>query len=127
MKLATRIKDICEAQNISISALERRAGIPEKSITKWDQNIPSFDKVEKIVYALNISWDEFLLTNHNQKACKFDEQEMDILRAAVLALMENTNQAYRLVQSEQAKHAVNGEWKIYKELLDRLCEETEEN
>lgn len=58
---------------------------------------------------------------------EFSEQEMDILRTAVLALMENTNKAFHLVQSEQAKHAVNAEWKIYKELLDRLCEETEEN
>lgn len=127
MKLATRIKDICEAQNISISALERNSGIPEKSISKWDINIPSFDKVEKVVHSLNISWDEFLMIERNEKAFTFDEQELDILRNAVLALMENTNKAFHLVQSKQAKHAVNGEWKIYKKLLDRLCEETEEN
>jgi len=58
---------------------------------------------------------------------EFSEQDLKILRDGVLTLMENTNKAFQLVQSEQAKHAVNGEWKIYKELLDRLCEETEEN
>ena len=53
---------------------------------------------------------------------EFSEQEMDILRTAVLALMENTNKAYRLVQSESAKQEINREWKQYNTLLTKLCE-----
>jgi hypothetical protein len=53
---------------------------------------------------------------------EFSEQEMDILRTAVLALMENTNKAYHLVQSEQAKQEINREWKQYNTLLTKICE-----
>lgn len=53
---------------------------------------------------------------------EFSEQEMDILRTAVLALMENTNQAYHLVQSEQAKQEINREWRQYNTLLTKICE-----
>ena len=53
---------------------------------------------------------------------EFSEQEMDILRTAVLALMENTNKAYRLVQSESAKQEINREWKQYNTLLTKICE-----
>lgn len=53
---------------------------------------------------------------------EFSEQEMDILRTAVLALMENTNKAYHLVQSEQAKQEINREWKKYNTLLTKICE-----
>lgn len=53
---------------------------------------------------------------------EFSEQEMDILRTAVLALMENTNKAFHLVQSEQAKQEINREWRQYNTLLTKICE-----
>ena len=53
---------------------------------------------------------------------EFSEQEMDILRTAVLALMENANKAFHLVQSESAKQEINREWKQYNTLLTKICE-----
>ena len=60
MQIGSRIKEICAERNISVAQLEREAGIPEKSISKWDKNIPSFDKVQKVLDALEISYDEFM-------------------------------------------------------------------
>lgn len=59
MQLGSRVKELCRERNISVAKIERMAGIPEKSISKWDTNIPSFDKVERVVNALGISFDEF--------------------------------------------------------------------
>ena len=60
MQLGSRVKELCRERNISVAKIERMAGIPEKSISKWDTNIPSFDKVERVVNAFGISFDEFM-------------------------------------------------------------------
>lgn len=53
---------------------------------------------------------------------EFSEQDLEILRDGVLALMENTNKAFNLVQSEQAKQEINREWRQYNTLLTKICE-----
>ena len=60
MNLGTRIKELCEKKNISVAQIEKMAGIPAKSISKWDKNVPSFDKVQRVLDALEISYEEFM-------------------------------------------------------------------
>lgn len=60
MNIGTRIKEFCEKKNISVAQIEKMAGIPAKSISKWDKNIPSFDKVQRVLDALEISYEEFM-------------------------------------------------------------------
>ena len=57
------------------------------------------------------------------KTVEFSEQEYDILRDGLLALMDSTQKAFQFVKSSQAKIAINDEWKTYKALLDKLCDE----
>lgn len=59
MLIGSRVKEICAEQGISVAKIERMAGIPEKSISKWDKNVPSFDKVQRVLNALEISYEEF--------------------------------------------------------------------
>jgi len=56
--LLQNIRKKCEEMNISLSELERRAEIPERSIYRWDEVIPSYDKVLKVASALNCSVEE---------------------------------------------------------------------
>lgn len=58
--IGTRIKEICKKRKISVAKVERMAGIPEKSISKWDKNNPSFDKVQRVMDALEISYEELM-------------------------------------------------------------------
>ena len=59
MLVGTRVKELCQERGISVAQIEREAGIPEKSISKWDKNSPSFDKVLKVIDAFGISTEEF--------------------------------------------------------------------
>ena len=54
---------------------------------------------------------------------EFSEQDLNILRDGILALMENANSAFQLVKSSQAKTEINKEWETYKALLNKLCTE----
>ena len=59
MLIGSRIKELCAERKISVAKIERMAGVPEKSISKWDKNVPSFDKVQRVLEALEISYEEF--------------------------------------------------------------------
>lgn len=59
MLIGSRIKELCAERDISVAKIERMAGVPEKSISKWDKNVPSFDKVQRVLEALEISYEEF--------------------------------------------------------------------
>lgn len=59
MLIGSRVKELCAERDISVAKIERMAGIPEKSISKWDKNTPSFDKVQRVLDALEISYEEF--------------------------------------------------------------------
>ena len=60
MLIGTRIKEFGEKRNLSVAQIEKMAGIPAKSISKWDKNMPSFDKVQRVLDALEISYEEFM-------------------------------------------------------------------
>ena len=59
MLIGTRVKELCKERGISVAQLEKMAGIPPKSISKWDKSMPSFDKVQHVLDALEISYEEF--------------------------------------------------------------------
>lgn len=48
------IKEICKERHISVSSLERKAGIGNGTITKWNENSPSLDNLQKVADALGI-------------------------------------------------------------------------
>jgi len=60
MLIGTRVKQLCKERGMSVAQLEKMADIQPKSISKWDKNIPSFDKVWRVIDAFGISFDEFL-------------------------------------------------------------------
>ena len=59
MDYGTRVKELCKERGITVAQLERMAGIPAKSIFGWDKSVPSFDKVQNVLDALEISYEEF--------------------------------------------------------------------
>lgn len=59
MLVGTRVKELCKERGISVAQLEKMADIPPKSISKWDKSMPSFDKVQRVLDALEISYEEF--------------------------------------------------------------------
>ncbi len=66
MSLVEIIKTLCKEKKITIAELERKTGISNGQIRKWDSSIPGVDKLEAIADYFNVSTD-FLLGRTDQR------------------------------------------------------------
>ncbi len=57
MGLYENVKTFCQQKHISVMALEDSLGFPKSSICKWNENIPSVAKVQKVANALDVTVD----------------------------------------------------------------------
>ena len=48
MGLYEQIKEVATAKGYSINRLEKELGFPRSSISKYNKNIPSMEKIQKI-------------------------------------------------------------------------------
>jgi transcriptional regulator with XRE-family HTH domain len=55
--MVERIKALCRKRNLSLNALEKELELSKSSIAKWDENVPSIDKVEKVADYFGVSVD----------------------------------------------------------------------
>lgn len=60
MSLVTRIKQLCANQHLSLHRLEMTIGLSKSSISKWDVNAPSIEKVLRVAQYFNVSVDYLL-------------------------------------------------------------------
>lgn len=58
--LLKRIKSICESKGMSLRQLEQEAGLALNTISRWEKNKPSIDKVKKVADTLGVTMDELL-------------------------------------------------------------------
>ena len=54
LKVGTIIKQICDSKGISVRQCEQMAGIPTRTISRWDDNQPSIGKVAAVASALGV-------------------------------------------------------------------------
>ena len=55
-----KISEIAKKKNISISELERRAGLSKATISKWKTSSPKADNLKSVATVLNVKVDELL-------------------------------------------------------------------
>lgn len=60
MSLVDKIKELSNANKISIAELERKIGISNGQIRKWDTSTPGIDKLELVADYFNVSVDYLL-------------------------------------------------------------------
>ena len=58
MKLVENVKVACDRAGITVSELEKRAGLAENAVYKWDRHSPGVDKVKRAASVLGIPMDE---------------------------------------------------------------------
>ena len=56
MGLVERIKEKCTEKGTTIKALEREIGLGNGTISRWNTNVPSYDKVIKVADFLQTSF-----------------------------------------------------------------------
>lgn len=54
MGLYERIKEVAKVKEYSINRLEKELGYPRSSISKYNKNVPSMEKIQKIADFLNV-------------------------------------------------------------------------
>ena len=57
MGLYENVKAKCEERGVSVLSIETALGYPRSSICKWNENIPSVAKVQKVADALGTTVD----------------------------------------------------------------------
>ena len=55
-----KIKEICKSKNISITQLEKAAGLSNGAISKWNDSSPTVDKLQSVAKILRIKVDRLL-------------------------------------------------------------------
>ena len=55
--MVDKIKDLCRTKKISVSELQRRAGLCKDAIRRWDTNKPSVDAVKRVADILGTTVD----------------------------------------------------------------------
>lgn len=60
MSIKEKVKLLGEMRGLSLSEIERRAGIGNSTICKWDRISPMIDKVWKVANVLNVTIDELV-------------------------------------------------------------------
>ena len=75
MSLLNRIKQLCEQNSHSLASLEREAGIGQGTIRRWDNNVPSVEKLLAVANVLNTSVD-YLLTGKDSVSGEQDKGKL---------------------------------------------------
>lgn len=73
MGLYERIKDVANENGYSINRLERELGFARSSISKFNKNTPSAEKIQQIADLLNVSVDYIL---NGKEIAKLKEQSL---------------------------------------------------
>lgn len=60
MLLSTKVKKLSAQKKIPLYVLEERAEIARGSISKWDDIVPSIEKVSRVARILEVSVDDLL-------------------------------------------------------------------
>lgn len=65
--LYDKIKALAEERGMSIYRLEKEAEFSKSSICKWNDNIPSVDKIQKVAKLLGVTVDSLLEEKEDEK------------------------------------------------------------
>lgn len=58
--LATKIRGLCRERGISVTDLEKMAGLGKNTIYYWDDIEPGVEKVKRVAAVLGVTMDELL-------------------------------------------------------------------
>ena len=56
--MLTNILEKCKEKGLTLAELERQAGLANRTIYKWDENVPSVEKVLAVANVLGVTVEE---------------------------------------------------------------------
>ena len=58
--MLTKILEKCKEKGLTLAELERQAGLANRTIYKWNENVPSVEKVLAVANVLGVTVDELV-------------------------------------------------------------------
>lgn len=60
MPIVDRIQELCKMRDVNIKILQNELGFSNAAIYRWDENSPSYDKLQKVADYFNVSVDHLI-------------------------------------------------------------------
>ncbi|EEJ39802.1 helix-turn-helix domain-containing protein [Limosilactobacillus vaginalis] len=76
MNLADRIKDLANKHGITIAELERKTGISNGQISKWNVRSPKTENLEKVANYFHVSLDYLIGNTSSNKTADLDDDDV---------------------------------------------------
>ena len=97
--LLENVKKLCESKGITVAQLERDICLSNGSIRKWDESIPSVDKLAKVADHFNVSTD--YLIGRNEISLSADSKIIAVTFDALAASKQDLVKRYiNMLQAE---------------------------
>ena len=55
-----KIKEVCKSKGVSVTSVERKAGLSNRAISKWNDVSPTVDKLNAVAKVLKVKIDTLL-------------------------------------------------------------------
>lgn len=55
-----KIKEICKKKGVSVSSVEKQAGLSSGAISKWNESSPTIDNLQAVANVLKIKVDKLI-------------------------------------------------------------------
>ena len=75
MGIYENIKEVASAHGYSINRLEKELGLPRSSISKYNKNVPSMEKIQKIADFFGVTLDFLMSGNFDTKKGYYINEE----------------------------------------------------
>ena len=72
MGIVERIRTLCKKEKQTLASMERELGFSQGSMRKWDDSIPSADKLQKVADYFGVSVDYLLGRDSNATVTDYD-------------------------------------------------------
>lgn len=60
MLIYDRVKEICKEKGISVCSVEKKAGLSNAVISKWNNSSPTVENLQSVARVLNVKVDQLL-------------------------------------------------------------------
>lgn len=105
MSIVDRIREVCKERGTSIKAMEREIGLGNGTISRWETNIPSYDKVIKVADYLQTSFYWLILGKEAGDLTEDERKLVDTFRGCSstgkLLIQEHADTIRKTLPAEQ--------------------------
>lgn len=91
MVLVEKIKLLCKEKKITVAELERKTGISNGQIRKWDNSTPGIDKLNKVADYFDVSTDYLLGRTDKKKYYDLTEKDENEIQRELKKMIDGMN------------------------------------